>query len=104
MLGLHGVPGLIEHFHPVGDESPRAMFSAIELARQSGRAPAARAMTQDDDLLDLELGDRELQRGGDAVMARRRFIRRRECSDVAHYEHLAWPCVEDDRGFDAAVG
>ena len=76
----------------------------VELAGERRRAAAAHAVAHDHDLVDLELGHRELQRGRDAVVATARLVGRGERGDVAHDEHLAGPGVEDLGGIDSAVG
>ena len=76
----------------------------VELAGERGGASAAQAMSHDQDLADVELGHRELQRRGDAVIASARLIGRREGGDVAHDEHLAGVGVEDLRRVAPAVG
>lgn len=41
VLGRHGIPGTIQHPHPIGDESPSAVFGLVELTGQSrGTTPA----------------------------------------------------------------
>ena len=60
-------------------------------------------MTHHQQLFDLELGDREFERGGDAVVAAARFIGRGERGDISNDEHFSWPGVKDNRRFDPAV-
>src|SRR5438309_5638954 len=81
-----------------------ARLSIIELSSQCRGAAAAQPMTHDQDLLDIELGDRELERGRNAVIAAGGLIRWSERGDVAHDEHLAGTSVENLRRVDAAVG
>ena len=60
-------------------------------------------MTHDADFWDLELGDRELKGGRDAVPAAAGFERRNEVGDVTHDENLAGICVEDRGRIRATV-
>ena len=68
MAGANLVAGR-QHPHPVRDEMAFAMLGIVELPGQGRRAAAAQPMAHDQDLPDLELGDRELERRRDAVVA-----------------------------------
>src|SRR5437588_668299 len=61
-------------------------------------------MTHDQDFADLELGNRELERRRDAMIAAGRLVGRGEGGDIANDEHLAGSGIEDLCGVDAAVG
>ena len=80
-----------------------AVVGLVELAGQRRRAAAAKAVAHHHQLLDLELGDREFERGRDAVIGAVRLERRHQVGDVADDEHLAGPGVEDLRRIDPAV-
>ena len=81
-----------------------AMLGIVELAGQRRRAPAARAVAHHHDLFDLKLGDRKLERGGHAVVARLGLEWGRQVGDVADDENLARLDVENLGRIDAAVG
>src|SRR5438128_2742340 len=51
----------IKHSHPVGDELPMPWPSVIELAGKGGRATAAHPVAQDQNFIDVELGDGKLE-------------------------------------------
>ena len=53
-------------------------------------------MPEHDDMLDLERGDAEFERGGDAVGVSVRLVGRHDIGDVAHHEELARAGVEND--------
>ena len=61
-------------------------------------------MTHHEDFADLELGDGEFERGRDAVQPAARLVGRGQRSDIAGYEHLAGPGVEDFGGIGTAIG
>ena len=61
----------------------------------SAAAQPPHAVAHDHDLVDLELGHREFERGRDAVTAAAGLERRGEVGDVADDEHLARVGVED---------
>ncbi len=81
-----------------------ALAGVVELAGQRRRAAAAEAVAHHHQLLDLELGDGELQRRRDAVIIVVRLEGRDEVGDIADDEHLARPRVEDLGRVDPAVG
>ena len=82
---------------------PSPWPACVELAGQRRRAAAAEAVAHHHQLLDLELGDGELQRRRDAVIIVVRLERRDEIGDVADDEHLARPRVENLGRIDPAV-
>ena len=75
----------------------------MELPGQRGGDAAAALMAHDHDLRDVELGNRELQRGRDAMTPAARLERRNEVGDVANDENLAGIGVEDGRRIGPAV-
>ena len=93
-----------QHPHPVGDEMALAGLGIVELAGQRRSTTAAESMAEHEDFADVELGDGELERGGDAVKAAARLVGWGEGRNVADDEHLAGACVEDVRGVHPAVG
>ena len=83
---------------------PSPWLGIVELAGQRRRAAAAKAVAHHHQLLDLELGDREFERGRDAVIGAVGLVGRHQVGDVADDEHLARPRVEDLGRIDPAVG
>ncbi len=90
--------------HPAADEGAMPLGGGVELAGQRGGDAAAAGVAHDDDLLDLELGDGELDRRRRAVGRAVGLVGRDEIGDVAHDEHLAGCRIEDARRVDPAVG
>ncbi len=82
---------------------PSPGFASSNWPVSAAAQPPQDAVAHDHDFLDLELGDRKLQRRRDAVAARSRLERRSEVADVADDEHLARLGIEDDRRLDPAV-
>src|SRR5579872_4838379 len=67
----------------------------IELARQCCCAAAAFAVSHYEDLADVQLGDRKFQCGRHAMITAASLIRRSQCGNVAHNEHLAGSRIEN---------
>src|SRR6185437_4268512 len=99
----HLVARVLEHAHPVTDEMALSRRDIVEAAGEGCGTAAAHAMAHHEDFADLELRDRELQRGRYAVESGARLIGRGEGGDVARDEHFAGPAVEDLRGIASAV-
>jgi hypothetical protein len=64
---------------------------------------AASGVTDDDQMLEIEIQDSELDRRTDAVKVPAGFVGRNEVRDVAQYEELTGHRTEDRLGIDAAV-
>ncbi len=60
-------------------------------------------MAEHDDVLHLERGDAEFERGRNAVRVPIRRIGRHDVGDVAHHEDLARACVEDHLWGNAGI-
>ena len=102
-LGRDRVAHIVQHRDPVGDEAAPAGFRAVQVLRQRRLAAAAQPMPHDHDLANVEELHRELERGGNAVIARRRLERRHHRGDVADDEDFARIGIEDLRRIDPAV-
>src|SRR5690242_20136369 len=83
---------------------PFAGFGIVELAGEGSSAPAAEAVAHDQDLADVDLGNRELEGRRDAVEATAGLIGGCQSGDIADDEHLAGPGVENLGRIDPAVG
>src|SRR4249919_2190881 len=95
---------LVDLAHPFVDEAAFSRRCAMELPGQCGGDTAAALMAHDNDFRNVELGDRELQRGRDAMTPTARLERRNEVGDVANDENLARIGVEDGGGIGTAIG
>ena len=103
MFRLHPIPRLVQKVDPVGDETALARGAMFELAGKRGVNTTTRAVTHHDDFGNLELRDRKLERGRDAVAPAAKLERGNEIGDVTDDEHLAGGRVEYLGRIDAAV-